>query len=142
MPNHHVATVPAWLAGVLAFAAVCGSLATAHAQSTDAAASTPVVTQSSDSGVVRFFGQTEVTGFADVYYGWRFNRRAAQLRNFDVRHSALSLNLVEIAFEKKPLDDSRVGFRVDLNGGPTARMVNAFEPGTSRYLKTFQQAYV
>jgi hypothetical protein len=31
MPNHHVATVPAWLAGVLAIAAMCGSGATAHA---------------------------------------------------------------------------------------------------------------
>ena len=37
---------------------------------------------------------------------------------------------------------SRVGFRLDLTGGPASALVNALEPGEAGYLQTFQQAYV
>ena len=89
-----------------------------------------------------FFKTTELTGFVDGYYSWNFNEIAkTQLRNFDVNHNEFSLNLAEIALEKKPTADSRIGFRMDFNAGPTADLVNAFEPGGADYLDNFQQGY-
>jgi hypothetical protein len=86
----------------------------------------------------------EVTAFADAYYGWHFNKTAAQLRNFDVDHNAFSINLVEVALEKKTSTASRVGFRADLDFGPTADTVASYEPsGTGKdVFKHLQQGYV
>src|SRR5438093_4069634 len=72
----------------------------------------------------------EVSGFVDTYYSHNFNSPAtgqAVLRNFDVQDRAFSLNLVELAVEKKPAADSRGGFRFDLDYGPTQDIVNAAE---------------
>src|SRR5207253_262834 len=69
-----------------------------------------------------FFRRTELSGFVDVYYGYNFNtpatRKAGPERTFDVQHNSFSLNLAELSLEKKPTDDSRGGFRVDLDYGP------------------------
>jgi hypothetical protein len=93
-------------------------------------------------GLYEFFKTTELTGFVDAYYGWNFNRVGpAALRNFDVNHNEFSFNLAEVALEKKPTVDSRIGFRVDFDAGPTATMVNAFEPGGPQYLDNVQQGY-
>jgi len=97
-----------------------------------------------DPPAAAFFKQTEVSGFVDAYYGYNFNTpssRQAQLRNFDVRHNSFSLNLVELALEKKPASNSRGGFRIDLDYGHQAAMVNAAEPGGST-LQNVGQAYV
>jgi len=93
-------------------------------------------------GLIEFFKTTELTGFVDAYYGWNFNRNGPMLRNFDVNHNEFSFNLAEVALERKPTADSRVGFRVDFDAGPTATMVNAFEPGGAQYLDNVQQGYV
>lgn len=88
--------------------------------------------------------QIEFSGFVDGYYGFNFNKPStglAQVRNFDVRHNAFSLNLVELAVEKKPAAASRGGFRVDLDYGHQAAMVNASDPGGST-LENIGQAYV
>jgi hypothetical protein len=81
-----------------------------------------------------------------MYYAYNFNRPAtglAQLRNFDTQHNAFSLNLAEVALTKLPTQDSRGGFRIDLNYGPAAALVNAFEPGKkTAVLENLQQAYV
>jgi hypothetical protein len=93
-------------------------------------------------GIADFFKTTELTGFVDGYYSWNFNRIGqTQLRNFDVNHNEFSLNLAEIAIEKKPTADSRIGFRMDFDAGPTTDLVNAFEPGGTDYLDNFQQGY-
>ena len=58
-----------------------------------------------------FFQRIEITGFVDGYYGWNTNRIGpAALRNFDVNHNEFSLNMAEIAIEKKATDDSRGTF--------------------------------
>jgi hypothetical protein len=94
------------------------------------------------SGFVDFFKGTELTGFVDAYYGWNFNREGpTALRNFDVNHNEFSFNLAEVALEKKPTADSRIGFRMDFDAGPTATMVNAYEPGGPQYLDNVQQGY-
>lgn len=98
--------------------------------------------------------QVDVSGFVDLYYTYNLNKPAAECyttgdvavfncgRNFEVTHNSFSLNLAELAFEKKPTADSRGGFRVDLNYGPTANLVHAFEPGGETVFQNIEQAYV
>ena len=64
------------------------------------------------------------------------------LRNFEVTHNSFSLNLAEIALEKKPTADSRGGFRIDLDYGPTANIVHGSEPGGTAIFQNIEQAYV
>lgn len=105
--------------------------------------------------VLGFFKSTELSGFVDMYYGYNFNKPGGPcvtvggvavfncLRNFDVKHNSFSLNLAEVALEKKPTADSRGGFRVDLDYGPTAAMVAAFEPENGGGIfQNIQQAYL
>lgn len=101
-------------------------------------------TPATDSSGLSFFKQTELSGFVDVYFGYNFNApstRQAQVRNFDVQHNSFGLNLAEVALEKKPAADSRAGFRVDLDYGPTATMVSAAEPGGTQTFQNILQAY-
>jgi Putative beta-barrel porin-2, OmpL-like. bbp2 len=87
----------------------------------------------------------DVTGFVDGYYGYNFNKPVTNtnaLHVFDVDHNSLGLALVEVAFEKKPVTGSPVGFRADLNFGPAAEISNAFEPGDPTILDKVQQGYV
>jgi hypothetical protein len=107
-----------------------------------------------DSATMDFFRKIELSGFVDGYYTYNFNRPSQAcatvanvtvsncLYNFNVAHNSLSLNLAEVALEKKPSSDSRVGFRVDLDYGPTATMVHAFEPGGTNTYQNIEQAYV
>jgi hypothetical protein len=119
----------------------------------DAAPQAPAAA-SDDSTVLSFFKSTEVSGFVDMYYGYNFNKPQTPcntigevkifncLRNFDVTHNSFSLNLAEVALEKKPTDMSRGGFRVDLNYGPTAAIVHGFEPGGTTIFQNIEQAYI
>jgi hypothetical protein len=122
----HAGTSPAW------------------AQTASATPDTPAQTPSPGSSVTSFFKQTEVSGFVDVYVGYNFNTpstRQAQVRNFDIQHNSFSLNLAELSLEKKPTADSRAGFRVDLDYGPTATLVSAAEPGGTQTFQNILQAY-
>lgn len=95
------------------------------------------------SGLRGFFMQTGVTAFVDAYYSFSGNGTApVELRNFDVTHNQLRFSGAELALEKKAAASSRVGFRLDLTGGPAADMVNAAEPGGADHWKALQQAYV
>ena len=103
-------------------------------------------TQSSDTKVLDFFRQTELSGFVDVYYGYNFNtpgtRKAGPERTFDVQHNSISLNLAELSLQKKPTTDSRGGFRLDLDYGPTQDIVNASEPSGPHVFRNIGQAYL
>jgi len=132
--------------------ALTTSAATAAA-ATGEAASAQDASAKQDSATLDFFRKIEISGFVDTYYTYNFNRPSNPcatvgsvavsncLYNFNVAHNSLSLNLAEVALEKKPTADSRAGFRVDLDYGPSATMVNAFEPGGSTY-QNIEQAYV
>src|SRR6266545_729633 len=63
----------------------------------------------------------DITGLVDTYYGYNFNHPPGdtQLRNFDTKHNQLSFGLLEVALEQKPTAQSRLGFRADLDYGPT-----------------------
>jgi hypothetical protein len=136
------------------------SLALSIASAVDAAASTlaaddqtpaapaaaPDTPPAPDSAAqtAAFFKETEVSGFVDMYYGYNFNKVNPQLRNFDVTHNSFSLNLAEVALEKKPTSDSRSGFRIDLDYGPTAAIVAGSEgnAASTTIFQNVQQAYV
>jgi putative OmpL-like beta-barrel porin-2 len=158
------------IVGVVATPAVAqqnGSLAPSlnRAASNAAGDGTPLVSQAQaspaqdpaakqDSGTMDFFRKTEISGFADMYYTYNFNTPARPcatvagvavfncLYNFNVAHNSFSLNLAEVALEKKPTSDSRGGFRIDLDYGPTTTYVHGTEPGGTTTYQNIQQAYV
>lgn len=90
-------------------------------------------------------GGVDISTFVDVYYGYNFNGVDPDLRTFDVAHNAFSLSLAELALEKAPTAQSRVGGRIDLNFGTTADIVASLEPGGTaarEAYKHIQQAYI
>jgi hypothetical protein len=120
-------------------ALVLASIVTpAWAQQTDQTAA--------DAKVMDFLRRTEISGFVDGYYGYNFNtpvtRKAGPERTFDVFHNSFSLNLAELSFAKVPTADSRGGFRLDLDYGPTQDIVNATEPLGTQALNNVGQGYL
>jgi hypothetical protein len=138
----------------LASASVASSAATPAGAGAEPAPSAQDQSAKQDSATMDFFRKIEISGFVDGYYTYNFNRPSQPcatvstvavtncLYNFNVAHNSLSLNLAEVALEKKPTSDSRAGFRVDLDYGPTAVMVHAFEPGGTTTYQNIEQAYV
>lgn len=121
-----------------------------HAQSASGAAPAGDSAQPTPSprpaggAFTRFFRDATVFAIGDGYVTANTNRPPGDenlLRNFDTRSGRPQLSYVEAAFEKKATDRQRVGLRLDVGAGSTARMVGAPEPGPSE-LKYFQQAYV
>jgi len=96
----------------------------------------------------------QISGSVDAYYTYNFNTPkvecgAAQgvaiyncFRTSDVTHNAFSLSLAELSVAKKSTADSRAAFRVDLGFGPTATILNEFEPGGAEVYHNVAQAYV
>src|SRR5437016_3670498 len=98
-----------------------------------------------DKGMLDFFRTVEISGFVDGYYGYNFNKpfnRRNQLRNFDFKNNEFGLNLAELVVERKASEDSRFGFRLDLDFGPATDWVHSAEPGGGGVYKNVQQAYV
>lgn len=98
-----------------------------------------------------FMRDWELSGFVDVYYGYNFNTPKSDtnilnfdnpLRNFDTKHNQFSLNMMKLVLEKKPTEDSRLGFRTDLAFGPATEIVHAGEPGGRDFIRYLQQAYL
>ena len=130
--------------GAVNFSKALVAAADAAASAPDPAAADPAQGAAMTDPVLTFFKNTELSGFVDFYYGYNFNKVDPMLRNFDIHHNSFSLNLAEVALEKKPTADSRGGFRVDLDYGPTAALVTSFEPvkGQSAIFQNIQQAYL
>ena len=79
------------------------------------------------------------SGFIDAYYSKNFNSPATetnQLRNFDINENQFALSLAELVIQKQA---SPVGFRMDLDFGPTNDLV---QPGNGSTLNVLQQAYL
>jgi putative OmpL-like beta-barrel porin-2 len=103
----------------------------------------PAATAAPEESVPPKPAPIEVTSFVDTYYGYFFNKPSGNvpLRNFDTKHNTFSLGLIEVAAEQKVTTANRLGFRLDLQAGRTAELVNAFEPGGLEFLKNIEQAY-
>jgi hypothetical protein len=132
-----------------------GEAAHAAAENTAAVADPQAPAAPAENPVLTFFKNTELMGFIDTSYTYNFNTPAKPCTTvggvavfncahaFDVAHNAFSLNLAELALEKKPTAESRGGFRLDLDYGSTAAIVAGFEPGGSTGIyQNVQQAYV
>lgn len=79
------------------------------------------------------------SGFVDAYYSKNFNSPVTetnQLRNFDIAENQFTLSLAELVVQKQA---SPVGFRMDLDFGPTNDVV---QPGNGSTLNVLQQAYL
>ncbi len=83
----------------------------------------------------------KISGFVDTYYSYNLNnpdsRKNGVGTNFDFEHNTFSLNLAELVVSKAA---DPVGFRMDLDFGPTTDFVHA-APETETF-KHIQQAYV
>lgn len=81
-------------------------------------------------------------GFVDAYFMHNFNdpprAAATALHSFDVAGDQFALNLAEFAIW---IDPSPVGFRIDLDFGPSADIVAAGEGAGVEITKHIQQAY-
>jgi hypothetical protein len=127
--------------------------ATTAASATPAAGEPQAPAAPAENPVLTFFKGTELMGFVDTYYSYNFNTPKTScatvggvaifncLHNFDVAHNSFSLNLGELALEKKPTTESRGGYRIDLDYGSAAAIVAGFDPGGTTY-QNIQQAYV
>jgi Putative beta-barrel porin-2, OmpL-like. bbp2 len=114
----------------------------------DAAAADQQTPPDTAAASMSFLKSIEISGFVDMYYMKNFNKVNAQYRNFDIVNNSFSLNLAEVALEKKPTADSRAGFRLDLDYCPTSNIVASTEIGSvngvpaSTIFQNIQQAYV
>lgn len=80
------------------------------------------------------FGGISISGSVDAYYSLNFAHPTEStsifgdqgLRAFDVQSDAFTMSLAELTIQKEA---SPVGFRVDLDFGPTADIVGSFEYG-------------
>ena len=110
-----------------------------------ASATAAVQALAPQDGFMNFFRKTELFGTADGYFMYGFNKPAAgsfiPLRAFDAQHNQFTVALAEVGLSKPATTDDRVGFRFDLDFGPVADAVNAFEPGGETF-RHLQQAYV
>ena len=126
---------------------------TTAASETTAAVEPQAPAAPAENPVLTFFKSTELMGFVDTYYSYNFNTPATAcatvggvaifncLHNFDASHNSFTLNLAELALEKKPTADSRGGFRIDLDYGSAAAIVAGFDPSPTSINQNIQQAY-
>ncbi|MEK6608752.1 MAG: porin [Myxococcota bacterium] len=83
----------------------------------------------------------QAAGFVDAYYMVNLNQPGTDMalfRAFDRRDREFALNLAELAIGSAP---EPVGFRIDLDFGPTTEAAHMVEPGGPEVMKHIQQAY-
>jgi Putative beta-barrel porin-2, OmpL-like. bbp2 len=79
------------------------------------------------SGIISVLGGVNLTGLADVYYGYNANHPAAGTitEPFQITNSQFSLNLVELQLDKTPDKSAPLGFRVAVGFGQAMNAVHA-----------------
>jgi hypothetical protein len=92
------------------------------------------------------FKDISITGHADLYYQFDFNRPGMRTdlawRQFDIKHDQFSLAGLQINFLKAPKEGSPFGFTLSLAAGKNQDIIHAGEPGGKETYKYLQQAYV
>jgi hypothetical protein len=91
-----------------------------------------------------FFSETQFGGLVDFYYDYYSTKPEgdALYRNFDTQHNQFRLSMGQIWIAKAPTAGQRAGYKVKLNFGPAATLINAYEPSTEKALKNFEEGYM
>lgn len=92
----------------------------------------PVPASPSSSEIPSWVRKVEVSGFADVSYVYNTQSpksRTSTLRAFDTDASGFQPNAFELVVQKPVSEDSRVGFRTDLDIGEDSEIVGSVTTG-------------
>jgi hypothetical protein len=118
--------------------------ATPAATPATAAATPPAEEQPASNESKSYFTDTQFGALADVYYDYYSTRPEgdALYRNFDTRHNALRFSMAQVWISKAPTADQRAGYKVKLNFGHAATLINAYEPSDADALKNFEEGFV
>lgn len=89
----------------------------------------PEAAPESEPPLVKLPGDLELGGFVEMSYGYNFNNPAEQkggnaLRVFDTDHNSFTFDLLELYAEKPADEPGEAGFRLDLNVGQTADLID------------------
>lgn len=95
----------------------------------DAATSGEKLSSDEAPPLVEFLEGVDVGGFIDISYGYNFNNPDTQkdgnaLRVFDTDHNSFNFDLLEVYVEKEAVNPGDAGFRVDLDFGRIADLID------------------
>ena len=118
------------------------------AEAAAAPAATPAAPPNPLAGITSVLGGVNLTGLADIYYGYNANHPAGGTvtEPFSNTDSQFSLNLIELQLDKVPDKTTPLGFRVALGFGQAISAVNG-NPGdgaasSTQYLKEGYLSYL
>lgn len=97
------------------------------------------------AGISSVLGGVNLTGLADVYYGYNANHPAAGTvtEPFQSTDNQFSLNLIELQLDKPVDKDTPLGFRVAVGFGQAMTAVNGTDANTAaQYLKEGYLSYL
>jgi len=101
--------------------------------------------QGPEGSVFELLKGIQISGFIDTTANYNFNEpkgpRTNRLRVFDVPANTFSVNLVEVALEKKAVEPGTAGFRVDFDAGRDVRFFE-LDPMFAGGIFTIEQAFV
>jgi len=132
-------------------AAAAPVAAAAAPDAASAAVAAPAAAPSNPlAGITSVLGGVNLTGLADVYYGYNANHPPLNFGGtgsepFQFTNSQFSLNLIELQLDKVPDKTAPLGFRVALGFGQAMNAVNGTDPtnlSVAQYLKEGYLSYM
>jgi hypothetical protein len=114
------------------------------------AAPAPAPAANPMAGITGVLGGVNLTGLADVYYGYNANHPAGGTvtEPFQFSNNQFSLNLIELQLDKPVDKDTPLGFRVAVGFGQAMNAVNSSDPSgvnklpVAQYLKEGYLSYM
>jgi hypothetical protein len=148
---------PAPAAPAAAVAVAPAAPPSAPAPALAAGAQTPAPAAPTLAGLL---GPMSVTGFVDGYYGYNFEHPhdapcpagtvpsgfatpCSSFRAFDGPSQQLSLNMIELIFDKPPdANNSRLGYHLAFGFGNAMNVVNGTDPGGLAFAQYIKEGYL
>jgi len=113
------------------------------------AAAAPAAAPNPLAGITSVLGGVNMTGLADVYYGYNANHPAGGTvtEPFSFRNDRFGLNLIELQLDKPVDKTTPLGFRVTLGFGDAMNAINNASPNdgsntATQYLKEGYLSYM
>lgn len=103
------------------------------------------------AGITSVLGGVNLTGLADVYYGYNANHPVngpnaatdgTATQPFQRYTNQFGLNLIELQLDKVPDKTSPLGFRVALGFGQAMNAVNGSDPGGLAFAQYLKEGYL